>query len=362
MNKTNKLLQWVAVALCGVIALTGHFMAALVLLSMMAWATSRMQPRLCAVTLSVPEILKDILDALKVETPEVFGPNGCAQDFKSNTAVLCDKVTAHIAHIPTTGAYDPNNGGYKTAAQDVSTVIEDVPVTLNQLRCVPVKISYLMGLATKGVDLYKAAVANVGFALGKYVLDEILSASLTNVSSSFPISPALATLDTFETLRDQCNSQKMFTAGRMAFINTPLANGLGSDDRVRSELFYGQRNGDRGYRAWKNLAGFASVREYTDFPAAAAGLALDRRLAAVSVRSIETVNSIVEELGIPKAMDFVPLTDAESKLTLTGVLWQEQGTGDTYISPAILFGVGVGNQGAGAGAMTDYAGCVIYTQ
>jgi hypothetical protein len=44
------------------------------------------------------------------------------------------------------------------------------------------------------------------------------------------------------------------------------------------------------------------------------------------------------------------------------VLWQEQGTGDAYISPAILFGVGVGNQGGAVGSMTDYAGCVIHTQ
>jgi hypothetical protein len=128
-------------------------------------------------------------------------------------------------------------------------------------------------------------------------------------------------------------------------------------------LFYGQRNEAEGYRVWKNLAGFASVREYVDFPTAgnAGGLAFDRRLVALSVRRVQTVNKIVEELRIPKVMDFVNLTDAGTKLEMTGVSWQEGGTGDMYVSAVILCGYGVGNQGGGVGAATDYAGCIIRT-
>jgi hypothetical protein len=61
-------------------------------------------------------------------------------------------------------------------------------------------------------------------------------------------------------------------------------------------------------------------------------------------------------LRVPRVMEFWPLTDAESGLELCGVGWQESGTGDVIVSAAILFGIGAGNQGTGAGAMTDNAG------
>ena len=70
----------------------------------------------------------------------------------------------------------------------------------------------------------------------------------------------------------------------------------------------------------------------------------------------EDGGNIAEELGVPKVMEFYPLRDAESRLELTGVSWQEQGTADVYLSAAILFGVGCGNQGGAAGTMTDSAG------
>ena len=88
----------------------------------------------------------------------------------------------------------------------------------------------------------------------------------------------------------------------------------------------------------------------------------DRRLAAVAVRKIRDMSATAKALGIPIMMDFHPAKDAQSGLELTGIVWQESGTGDTYLSVAILFGVGVGNQGAGAGSMTDHAGCLIRTQ
>jgi len=38
-------------------------------------------------------------------------------------------------------------------------------------------------------------------------------------------------------------------------------------------------------------------------------------------------------------MSFHEVRDPESRLTLTGVSWQEVGTGDVYVSVALLFGV-----------------------
>lgn len=313
-----------------------------------------------SVTLSVNEIVGDILAAFKLETPELFGKNGFGQDFSSKTAVLGDKITAHIAHLPATSAYDKDNGGFRNGAQEVTNLIEDVPVTLNQLRTVNIKLSWLNGIATKGVPLYKAALANIGYALGKYVVDEVLFQCAAGISNSLPIVPVLTNLDTWDgTIRQQCNAQKMFGHSRWGFISSPMAQALGCDDRVRSKLFYDERCASEGFRRWVNLAGLSTLREYPDITLAGnqvAGILGDSRLAAVAVRKIENANNIAEELGVPKVMEFYPLRDSESGLEMTGVSWEEQGTGDIYLASAILFGVGCGNQGGAAGSMTDNAG------
>jgi hypothetical protein len=134
---------------------------------------------------------------------------------------------------------------------------------------------------------------------------------------------------------------------------------LGSDDRVRSKLFYDGRCATEGYRRWVNIAGFSTLREYPDISLAGnqvQGIVGDKRLAAVAVRRIEDMTETAKALGIPRVMEFHAVEDADTKLQLCGISWQEQGTGDTYLAAAILFGVGCGNQGTGAGSMTDNAG------
>lgn len=315
------------------------------------------------VTLSVPELLNKALAAFKLETPELFGPGGFAQDFSSSTAVLGDRTTGRIAHLPVVGDYDENNGGWKAAAQDVETLMEDVPVTLNQLPCASVKIRLFDRMGSK-VGLDDAAIANLGWSLGKNVVDRIISAARTNVSHSVTLQPNLVTLDTFDgALREQCTAQKMSGKTRWAFVNTAIASALNADDRVKSELFFGQKNGEEGYRVWRNLGGFQWVREYNDIQnAGMAGLMGDHRLACVSVRKIHTMTAAtLKAMNIPEVMRFYPVQDEQSKLELTGVVWQEPGTGDTYLSVAMLLGVGVGNQGGPAGTVTDNAGCLILT-
>jgi hypothetical protein len=316
------------------------------------------------VTLSVPEIIVDVMDAFKLETPELFQPGGFGTDFSSKTSVLGDKITAKIAHVPLTGAYDAANGGFKAAAQDVTTLIEDVPVTLNQFRVVSIKVSWLTQLASK-LPLYKEAIRNYGFALGKYVVDTALAqVTAANLSNQVQVAVANINLDTFDgTLRDQMNAQKISNRGRYCLINTSAASKLGSDDRVRSSLFYGALNGDQGYRRWNNLAGFGFIREYPDMFAGGnlLGVAGDSRAIVVATRRPDFSN-VADQLGVPKVMEFFPMSDAESGIEMTGVAWQEPGTGDVYVSAGILFGVGVGKQGGAAGAITDNAGVRIVSQ
>jgi hypothetical protein len=70
---------------------------------------------------------------------------------------------------------------------------------------------------------------------------------------------------------------------------------------------------------------------------------------------------LAEQLKVPKVMSFDSVRDSESELELCGISWQEAGTGDVYLTVAILFGVGVGNQGGALGTVTDNAGCLILT-
>jgi hypothetical protein len=363
MKYFHLLLSLLALALVVVIG-SQSAVAAIVLWNAFACLLNSQSVRLCTVTLSVPEILSEILEAFKLETPELFGPAGFSQDFSSDTAALGDRITAHISHVPVTGAYDANNGGFKNASQDVTTLIEDVPVTLNQLRHVPVKVGYLTNLATKGLDLYKAACANIAFSLGKYVVDQILSTAASGyVSNQITLLPAFAGLDSLDgDLRNACNAAKMSQGNRFCFVNSTLAKAIGTDDRMRSKLFFNQRNAGEGFRVWNNVGGFEFVREYPDFPINAAGLAGDKRLAVVSVRKIKNMATLARDLRVPVLMEFSNARDEASGLELTGITWQESGTGDTYFSVAILFGVGVGNQGGAAGTVTDNAGLLIKTQ
>jgi hypothetical protein len=76
----------------------------------------------------------------------------------------------------------------------------------------------------------------------------------------------------------------------------------------------------------------------------------------VAVRRIEDMTKTAKALGIPRVMEFYGLKEEQSGLDLCGIGWQEGGTGDVYLSAAILFGIGCGNQGGAAGTMTDNAG------
>jgi len=160
----------------------------------------------------------------------------------------------------------------------------------------------------------------------------------------------------------QCNQQRMFASGRFCFVNTEIAAMLGHDDRTKSKLFYGQLQGGAGVRVWKDMAGFSWIREYPDFPLAypqCVGVAGDGRLAGLCVRRIQESSSIARALGIPVKMDFHPIRDEASGLELMGICWQEQNTGDVYLTVAILYGFAIGNQLGPAGGMTDNAGCLL---
>lgn len=353
-------LFWFALATATVIAICGHWLTALFLLGLVSSCMTEPEGCCRAVTLSVPELLAKLMDAFKLETPELFGSGLFARNFSTSTAVLGDKITARISHVPVSGNYDANNGGFAAAQQDVTTLLEDVSIYLNQFSIVTVKLPWLER-ATSKVRLDDAAIPNLGYAMANDFLGRVLTAARSNVSHFVNVNVNLFSLDTWDgTLRNQLNSQKAAKGGRWALINTALANQLGADDRIRSSLFYNQRNGENGFRSWTNLGGFKVIREWNDINRyGLAGLMGDPRLIVCAVRKIEDVSNVADQLGIPKVMEFYPIEDPVTGLSMTGVTWQEAGTGDTYFSVALLAGFGVGNMGGPSGTVVDNAGCQI---
>jgi hypothetical protein len=321
-------------------------------------------------TLSVPELLQDVLEAFKLVTPELFGPEGFATDFSSQTAVLNDKITAHIDTLPVVANYavQPQNGvngftGFYNGVQDVETIIADVPVTMSQFIHVPVRVRWLTQLSSK-IPLYKRAVKNIAYVLGKKVVDTALAQIVGNFSNKLVINPANVSLDSMESIRSELNLQKVLDEPRWGLMTTPFAAQLEADDRVKSSLFYGYLNGDRGYRMFKNFAGFSWCKEYPDMSLVGNNVSAffaDPRAIVVATRKPDFSN-VAEELGCPTIMRFFPLSDPESGLNAIGVMWQEPGTGDVIVTVAILFGIGAGNQGGAANTVTDQAGLVITTQ
>lgn len=314
-------------------------------------------------TLSVPEILSEVMESFKTDTPELFGPNGLSRDWTSQTAVLGDRITAHLDHVPVVGQYDPVLG-FAGPAQDVTTLLEDLPVTLNQMPCVTVKVGLLTAMSTKKPETFKGAIRDMGFALGKKIVDGAIALAMANVSNQFPIVLPECNLDTFDgPVRAQCNYQKMNGSGRWLLLNTAAASQLSSDDRTRSKLFIGELNGDQGLRRWKDVCGFDWIREYPDLNTGSGGnvigLAGESRLIGTVIRRPFSPASLARQLGIPEMMSENVKTDETSGLTLAAYGWQEAGTGDAYLTITTLVGYVVGNNGGMPGSLTDNAGLIL---
>jgi hypothetical protein len=315
-----------------------------------------LKPRSAAlrVTLSVPELLMDVLDAFKTEIP--FMLDSFTTDFSSKTAVKGDTVTAHISTLPAVQDYDATNGfNNNTATAD--SLLTDVPVTLNIFKHVPIKVTWLTQLASK-VPLYKEAIRNYGYVLAKSVVDAALGQiTAANFTHNSVLAPANVALESMEQVRSSLTTQKAFNRGRFGIVNTTFATALQNDGRVQSSLFYGMLNGDVGYRVFRNLAGFQNVWEYPDMPTTGNLSAFfgDKRSIVIANRRVDFSNA-AQELGVNQIMQFYPISDPSTGLEMTGVAWQQPGTGDVYVSAAVLYGLSAGAQGGAANSITDAAG------
>lgn len=313
-------------------------------------------------TLSVPELSQLFIDAFKTQTPELFEPGGFALDVSSKTAKLGDVITSQIGVVPVARDYDPVTG-FKNGLQDSTDLINDVPVTLSFFKHVPIRIKLLSQIQSK-INLAQS-MNEQAYALRKLVIDTALGTILPgNFTYQKATDPANVNLDTIEQIRTKLNTQKAAPSGRFGIVNSAFAASLQADQRIGSSLFYNMLNGDNAYRRYKNLAGFANVYEYPDFPAGAnlQGYFGDKRGIIIAVRPIDIAQVQPADLGIPETMAMIPMMDGETSLPFVGAGWQDVGTGDLNLSIGILFGVSAGNQGGAQNTITDRAGVRSVTQ
>jgi len=313
-----------------------------------------------AFTATVDELLFETLEAFKLS---LFPINQIGTEFKSATAKKDDTIKAHILGIPSTSTYNASTG-FLNGAAEAETMFTDVPVTLDQMPTVPIKIDYLTQLGSK-VDLGKATT-NMGYALAKAVLGNILTkvtvANFTYAATA--VDAANFNLDELEEVRTKLNTNGAMQMGRWGVLNSAAAQYLGTDSRVASSDFYNQTSGGpRGFRQWTGVAGFDKIWEYPDMPTNSEklqGFFADPRAIVFASRPID-VNTPAQQFGATQVNRFNQVTDPETGLTLTAVTWEAAGTADAYMVLSILYGVSAGTQGGSANALTDKAGVRLVT-
>jgi hypothetical protein len=316
-----------------------------------------------AATLSTSEVLMDVLDAFRVLYPAL---NSFSTDFSYAEARLNQTVIARISKVPAIATYDPVTG-YKNGAADVNNIVEDVPVTVDQHKHVPVKISYLQSIATRR-DLYAEAVKNIAFALGKAVTDECLAKVVAaNFSEKTTETLAATSRDTLGKVTKAMNI-KGAALLRYGIVSSDFYNALDQDVRIASGDYHGQQRKGSPYGVLSNVAGFQSIWEYPSLPVGAtagtellSGFFYDKRAIVVSTRLPADIISVAASAGIPQIANFQTVTDPDTGLSLLGIRWMEPGTFDVYVTVTLLWGSKAGKQGGAAGTITDYAGHRVAT-
>lgn len=315
-----------------------------------------------ALTLATTEILELVMDAFKVRLP--FLTSAFATDFSSEQVRLNQTVNARIAKLPTVQSYDATTG-YKANAAESKTLLDDVPVTIDQHKHVPVKLDFLDQASTVSqINLLEESTMNCGYALAKSVADYCLGLIVAgNFSENSIFTEANSDLDMLDDVRTDMNAKGANTLGRFGIVNSAVMSTLTTDSRIASGDYHGQRIGASALGNLRSIQGFENVWEYPDMPTAGnlSGFFGTRESIILATRVPNDTNEVANAMGIPSIADFETMTDADTGLTLLGIKWMESGTMDIYCTVALMYGAVAGMQGGSAGEKTDYAGHRLVT-
>lgn len=298
-------------------------------------------------TLSATIIAMDVIAAFKKRFPMLFA---FGTDFSAANANLNQQITARIATLPTVQDYDASDG-YEANAANANDLMLDVPVTIDRHKHVPVKIDYIDQISTNR-NLYQETMGNLAYVLGKEAVDYALGlAKIANFSEYTTETINNTDRDTLGKVRKAGNSRGMLPLGRVGIVNSDFYEALEIDTRIASKDYYGQETGGEAYGHLRNVAGFQHVWEYPDLPANSenlSGFFFDRRAFAIASRLPNKGFDLAASFGVPRIANVEVVQDPESGLALLAISWQKQGTFDTYVTLAWMYGVTAGSQGAAA--------------
>jgi hypothetical protein len=314
-------------------------------------------PRLC-VTLTVAEILTDVLEAFKTRVP---GINFFAHDFSSARVKFGQQIIAHLPTVPT--AYDHVAAtGYRNNAQNARDLLTDVAITIDGWKDVPIKILHDDAEEDRSQN-YLKTISNAGYVLGKAVVDFVLGKIVAaNFSQSTTESIANTTLDTLGKVRLAMNSLQA-GAPRNILCSSAFWGALDSDPRISSGDYHGQQIGGSPFGHLMNVGGFANVDEYPGFPSTGnlSAFAFDERALGVATRLPSDSTELARRLGIPVTYKEEVVQDPDSGLAIMGFGEIDPITHNIYVTSTIMFGAIGGSQAGSAGDKTDYAGHRIIT-
>lgn len=310
-------------------------------------------------TLSATEIVQDTLEAFKVRFPMLTGGNGFSTDFSGSPARYNDQIIAHVRTLPSTQSYDATNG-YQANGSEASSLLTDIPVTLNNHKHVPVKIDHIDVLSSRK-DLYRGAIADMAFVLGKAIVDDALAeVKAANFHYGANVTVTNTDKTTLDAATKKLNELGASPMNRFAIVNSGFYNALEADARISNSEYHGQQRAGNAYGSLVNLSGFANVWEYPDLTTAAAesinAFCSARGSVCIASRIPSDPSELASSIGIPKIANFTPVTDPDSGLTLLGIEWMDAGTFDIWLTVTLIWGVTAGANGGSAGAIMDKAG------
>jgi hypothetical protein len=311
-------------------------------------------------TLTVSEILSDVLDAFKQRVPAL---SFFSTDMSNEQVMQGQQIIAHLPTMPNAVAHVAATG-YNPNAQSARDLLTDVPITMDQWTDVQIKILAADASQDRSKN-YLKTISNAGYVLGKAVVDFALTKVVEASFSEQTIALTDDTdLETLNGIRADMNLVKA-AAPRFGIVNSATFNALESDPRIASGDYHNQRTGEDPYGKLVNLAGFKEIIEYPDFPdnsQSLAGFFFDSRAVAVATRLPDDSVDLAGQLGLPVTFKKEVVTDPQTGLSIVGYGWIDPVTHYIYLASSVMYGAVAGSQAASsAGTKLDYAGHLLAT-
>ena len=318
-------------------------------------------------TLSVNELVADVLDSYKVQFPVI---SNFARDFSSDSARRGQTITARVlSSIASPSDYDAS-AGYEGSTTDVGTLTNDINITLDQHKYVSISMDYLDMISTQR-DLYGEVASTLANTLGKGLMsaiwDGIVASNFSqNVNRDGTSTNEAHDLTMLHQVRELMNTNGASVAGRYGIVNSSVMTTLLTDEKIASGDQYGQLSGANGIGILKNIAGFEAIYEYPDADANGencVGFFGDRNAINIASRVPSDFQAQASRANAPAIASNTIVQDADTGMPMMALSYQKAGTFDIVATLTHIYGLrfGKGGSGGSAGDLTDFSGVRLVT-